>query len=135
MIIMKSLEDIEALKDLEVKAIAMKQYNLCFKEFIEDPDEDFTMDRMGHLVYIETSEELTKEHKEVELLKETGYMFNFFSFGHDELFIGWEYAEKSGNVWQVLVLVNDEFGRIFLFKDNLAMPLELRKCLEEYDSE
>ena len=131
---MKSLADIEALENPEIKEVAMKQYDLCFRNFVDDPEEDLTMDHMGHLVYMESSGELTQDYPEVELLKESGHMLNLAQFPSGTEFVRWEYAERSGNIWQVLVLVNDGFGRIFLFSDDLEMPPELRSELDEWDA-
>ena len=121
--ILTTKAEIEAIPDESVRAAILLAYENCFEELVgEGP---YELDDMVWLVWMETGEDLRIE-------KETGLLLH----QHDKLEDGdacrtdWEHAFLDNGIWEIVYLVNDEFGHMYFLRDDLDMPTDLRSALD-----
>ena len=128
MIICRTLEDIEAIEDPMINRIALNSYQLSIEEWVEQGNK---MSEIGIIVVLETAEDFSKE--EAYLTSDKGFLLHLTMVAHDEAFVNWEYLEEYENAWEILHLVNDEFGVVYLFRNDIDIPQAVRDALSVFN--
>ena len=130
MIICRTLEDIEAIEDTEIKEVGLQQYRDGFEEWISQGNK---MSEIGIIVILEAAGDFETELEEAYLTSAKGFLLHLTKFEHNATFVNWEYLEEYENAWEILHLVNDEFGVVYLFKNDIDIPQKIRKALSTFN--
>jgi len=130
MIICRTLEDIEAIEDPLINRLAADNYHRSIEEWVGQGNK---MSEIGIIVILEAAGDFETELEEAYLTSAKGFLLHLTKFEHNATFVNWEYLEEYENAWEILHLVNDEFGVVYLFKNDIDIPQKIRKALSTFN--